>query len=189
MSPGPEFDHLTERLNAIDREDRGLVAFVHAEMKRLAHRAIRPQDRGVTMATDVLVNEAYLKLFGQDAARFRDRGHFLAIAATAMRQLLLDHARARLAEKRGAGHVTSLDALGRVDAAVNCDAEQLVAIDAALDALDTLDRRARRVFELRYFAALEVEEVAEALGVSSPTVKRDARFARAFVGDRLGLAL
>lgn len=174
---------LTERLNAAAREDRELMAYVHAEMQRLARSALRRGERGVTLSTGAVVNEAYLKLFGQGQQRFRDRGHFLAIAATAMRQVLVDYARARLAGKRGSGQVTSLDALEHFDFAVDADAEQIVAIDAALDALDV---RARRVFELRFFAGLEVEEVAEAMAISAPTVKRDARFARAFIGEQLG---
>lgn len=177
---------LTERLNAADRTDRDLMAYVHAEMQRLARSAMRHGDRGVTLSTGAVVNEAFLKLFGQGQQRFRDRGHFLAIAATAMRQVLVDHARARLAEKRGGGQVTSLDALDGFDVAIEADAEQIVAIDEALGALDALDNRARKVFELRFFAGLEVEDVAEALGISTPTVKRDARFARAFIGERLG---
>lgn len=147
---------------------------------------MRHGDRGLTLSTGAVVNEAFLKLFGQGQQRFRDRGHFLAIAATAMRQVLVDHARSRLAEKRGGGQVTSLDAIDGFDVAIEADAEQIVAIDEALGALDTLDSRARKVFELRFFAGLEVEDVAEVLGVSAPTVKRDARFARAFIGERLG---
>ena len=155
-------------------------------MQRLARSAMRHGDRGLTLSTGAVVNEAFLKLFGQGQQRFRDRGHFLAIAATAMRQVLVDHARSRLAEKRGGGQVTSLDAIDGFDVAIEADAEQIVAIDEALGALDTLDSRARKVFELRFFAGLEVEDVAEVLGVSAPTVKRDARFARAFIGERLG---
>lgn len=177
---------LTERLNIAARDDRELMAYVHAEMERLARSALRRNERGVTLSTGAVVNEAYLKLFGQGQQHFRDRGHFLAIAATAMRQILVDHARARLAEKRGAGQITSLDALERFDFAVDADAEQIVAIDAALLALDALDHRARTVFELRFFAGLEVDDVAAALALSAPTVKRDARFARAFIGEQLG---
>ncbi|HRG15556.1 MAG TPA: ECF-type sigma factor [Pseudomonadota bacterium] len=188
MTP-PDPDHapkLTDRLNSADRTDRELMAYVHAEMQRLARSAMRHGDRGLTLSTGAVVNEAFLKLFGQGQQRFRDRGHFLAIAATAMRQVLVDHARSRLAEKRGGGQVTSLDAIDGFDVAIEADAEQIVAIDEALGALDTLDSRARKVFELRFFAGLEVEDVAEVLGVSAPTVKRDARFARAFIGERLG---
>ncbi len=177
---------LTERLNAAAHDDRELMAYVHAEMQRLARSALHRGERGVTLCTGAVVNEAYLKLFGQGQQRFRDRGHFLAIAATAMRQVLVDYARARLAGKRGGGQVTSLDALEHFDFAIDADAEQIVAIDAALAALDALDPRARQVFELRFFAGLEVEEVAAAIAISAPTVKRDARFARAFIGEQLG---
>ena len=106
MTP-PDPDHapkLTDRLNSADRTDRELMAYVHAEMQRLARSAMRHGDRGLTLSTGAVVNEAFLKLFGQGQQRFRDRGHFLAIAATAMRQVLVDHARSRLAEKRGGGH-------------------------------------------------------------------------------------
>lgn len=177
---------LTERLNAAERDDRQLMAYVYAEMERLARQALRRSERGVTLQTGAVVNEAYLKLFGQGRQQFRDRGHFLAIAATAMRQILVDHARARLADKRGAGQIAARVTLDEGDIDVDADALQLVAIDAALSELARLDARASRVFELRFFAGMDIEAVAAALQVSAPTVKRDARFARAFIGERLG---
>ncbi|MFO1495875.1 MAG: ECF-type sigma factor [Lysobacterales bacterium] len=177
---------LTERLNAAERDDHALMAYVYAEMQRLARQALRRSERGVTLQTGAVVNEAYLKLFGQGRQQFRDRGHFQAIAATAMRQILVDHARARLADKRGAGQLFATPTLDEGEIDLDADALQLVAIDAALTELARLDGRASQVFELRFFAGLDIDEVAAALGVSAPTVKRDARFARVFIAERLG---
>ena len=181
--------HWTARLNIAARDDHPLMAYVHAEMYRLARRALGSDQRQITLSTGVIVNEAYLKLFSHDTLKFRDRGHFLAIAATAMRQILLDHARQRLAEKRGSGDVLEWDALGGIDVGVKCSAEEMVAIDAALRALAQLDPRACRVFEMRFFGGMEVAEVGAALGISTPTVKRDARFGRAFISEQLGWTL
>ncbi len=179
-------DDLTGRLNQADRGDRELMAYVQAEMERLARRALRQGARGATLCTGAVVNEAYLRLFGEHQKRFRDRGHFLATAATAMRHVLVDYARARLAVKRGSGGVLEpLDLSGRNDIAIDAEAEQLIGIDRAVDALDKLDSRARQVFELRFFAGLEVEDVAVAMAISEATVKRDARFAKAFIAEQL----
>jgi len=176
----------TARLNLAARDDHQLMAYVHAEMQRLARRALGPSQRQITLSTGVIINETYLKLFGQGPAQFRDRGHFLAIAARAMRQILTDHARQRLAEKRGAGNLAEWDALDGIDVGIECSAAEMLDIDAALQALAQQDARACQVFELRFFAGLEVTEVAAALGISAPTVKRDARFSRAFINDYLG---
>ncbi len=185
----PDHANLTQRLNAADHHDRELMAYVYREMERLARRALRQGARGPTLSTGAVVNEAYLKIFAADEThRFNDRGHFLATAATAMRHILVDYARSRLAEKRGSGGVISLDSLASTDFAIEDDSGQIVAINDALDALDKLDPRARQVFEMRFIAGIDVVDVAAALGVSEPTVKRDARFARAFIGEKLDWA-
>lgn len=189
---GPNQSNLTQRLNAGDHADRELMRYVYQEMERLARRALRQGPRGPTLSTGSVLNEAYLKIFsGENAPAFRDRGHFLATAATAMRHVLVDYARARAAEKRGAGAVAAfnaLDSLASGELAIADHADQIVAIDEALALLDALDERARKVFDMRFIAGFEVSDVAQALGISEPTVKRDARFARAFVGDKLGWA-
>ena len=159
---------------------------VIAEIRRIARRELARHVRGMTLETRALVNEAYLKLHANGTPAFANRAHLLATAAQAMRQILIDHARARHAERRGGGAApVSLAALESGRFCID-DAEQWLRIDQAMHRLGELDPRLERVAELRYFAGLEVTEVAEVLGVSEPTVKRDSRVARAFLAAELG---
>lgn len=179
---------LTRALNSGDDAAHArLLALVHDDLRRIAHAELARHRRGDTLNTQALVNEAYLKLFGAEQASFENRKHFFATAARAMRQIVIDYARARLADCRGAGaeHVP-LDAIEGLPLAIDAQAEQLLGIDAALVRLQALDPRLAEVVELRFFAGLEVEEVAELLGVSTPTVKRDTRTAKAFLARELG---
>lgn len=185
-------DSLTAALNAgaADPARRELaLADVYADLVRIAHAELARHKRGETLDTGALVHEAYLKLFERNRGAFESRKHFFATAAKAMRQVVIDYARARSAEKRGAGaeHV-SLDALEGVPLPVDAQAEQLVAMDAALVRLGELDARLVEVVELRFFAGLEVHAIAALLGVSEPTIKRDTRAAKAFLQNQLGLA-
>ena len=137
-----------------------------------------------TLQPTALVNEAFLKLFGTQALeRVHDRSHFFALAARAMRQILTDHARQRAAAKRGgqAAEVTLGDALG--NGVENLD--DLLDVDAALAELASVDERQARVVELRFFAGLEIEEVAAVLELSVSTVEREWRAARAWLGRRM----
>jgi RNA polymerase sigma factor (TIGR02999 family) len=130
-----------------------------------------------------LIHEAYLKLADQPGGRWKDRTHFLAVAATAMRQILVDHARGRVAARRGGGRqrITLDEAvLPSTDRDVD-----LLALDQALERLAGLDERKARVIELRFFAGLSVEETAAALGVSPITIKRDWSMARAWIEREL----
>jgi RNA polymerase sigma factor (TIGR02999 family) len=159
-----------------------LVPIVYEELRRLAHHYMRGERAGHTLQTTALVNEAYLRLAGIDALRWRDRAHFFAMAATLMRRVLVDYARQRGREKRGAGvSVTSL-----VEHAVASQpAVDIVALDDALERLATVDPQQSRVVELRFFAGLSVEETAEALGISPATVKRDWATARLWLYNAL----
>lgn len=180
---------LTSALNSGNADERDrLLGIVHEDLRRIARAELARHRRGETLNTQALVNEAYLKLFAGAAASFENRKHFFATAARAMRQIVIDYARARLADCRGAGaeHVP-LDALEILPLAIDAQAEQLVGIDAALTRLAALDPRLAEVVELRFFAGLEVEEVAELLGVSAPTIKRDSRTAKAFLARELGV--
>ena len=162
------------RRDALD----ALVPLVYEELRTIAHRhlAARGGARGATLATTALVNEAYLKLVDQSRAGWRDRAHFLALAAVAMRHVLTDRARARLAIKRGGARVpVTLDEHAVADDAAP---EQLLDIDDALHRLAALDARLARVVELRFFGGLTEEEIAEALGVTVRTVERDWAKAR-----------
>lgn len=152
---------------------------------RVLHRLAGKQMRGAraTLDTTGLVHEAWLKLEG-DAHTFESRGHFIAVAATAMRQILVDHARRRGAKKRGGGAIviSSISSVG-----VPSNVEDLLAIDRALTRLEALDERLARVVEWRFFAGLDEAEIAAALDVDVRTVRRDWRKARAFILEALDL--
>lgn len=203
-SPGPASDmesgetpgQVTELLLAWSDGDRSayerLVPLVYRELHEMAQRHLRRERSDHTLQPTALVNEAYLRLVDQSAARWRNRSQFLGVAAQAMRRILVDHARGRAAQKRGGdavrtalgepeGDATALDGLV---ATAPRDVE-LIDLDDALRALGALDPTLVRVVELRHFAGLTIEEAAEALGVSPATVKRDWVTARAWLFQRL----
>jgi RNA polymerase sigma factor (TIGR02999 family) len=152
---------------------------VYEVLHDLAHRQLR-RSSGATLNTTALVHEAWIKLARGASGEFESRGHFLAVAAMAMRQVIVDYGRRRQAQRRGGGRAPVTEsALSRVGVGANI--EELLAIDAALDKLAALDERLAKVVEFRLFAGLEEEEIAEALGVHVRTVRRDWRKARAFL--------
>lgn len=156
---------------ALDR----IVPLVYDELRRMAARQLRRERAGHTLHATALVHEAYVKLAGS-AVEAADRGHFMAIAARAMRQVLVDHARRRNAEKRGGGWEQTT--LSDGDQPLDFQPDELLALDRALD---ELDERQRQVVECRFFAGMEEEEIAAALGVSARTVRRDWVKARAWL--------
>ena len=159
-----------------------LVPIVYEELRRLAHHYMRGEREGHTLQTTALVNEVYLRLAGIDSMRWRDRAHFFAMVATLMRRVLVDYARQRAREKRGAGvSVTSLDE----NAVAPQAAVDVVALDEALERLAAVDPQQSRVVELRFFAGLSVKETAEALGISPATVKRDWATAKLWLYNEL----
>jgi RNA polymerase sigma factor (TIGR02999 family) len=154
-----------------------LLPEVYDELKRLAALAMRDQRKDHTLQPTALVHEVYLKLADSSATPV-DRTHLLATAARAMRQILVDHARARVADKRGGGAFrVTLSRAGAVEARQF----DLLAFDEALNRLEALDAQQARIVELRYVVGLSVEEVGEAIGVSPRTVKRDAAMAKAWL--------
>jgi RNA polymerase sigma-70 factor, ECF subfamily len=155
-----------------------LAPAVYHELRRLAAAYMRGERPGQTLQATALVHEAFLRLAGVDQ-RWNDRHHFLGIAARSMRQILVERARARGAQKRWAGldRVSLTDSLVR---AANEDA-MLPALDEALARLEQLDPEQARIVELRYFAGLSIEETAEALGISPATLKRRWALARAWL--------
>ena len=156
-----------------------LVPRVYAELHRLAHHQMRAERPGRTLQTTALVNEAYLRLVDTRRVRWESRAHFLAVAAQAMRRVLVDAARARRARKRGGAE--SPVVLDEALLAAPERSASLVALDDALTALASVDPRKSQVVELRYLAGLSVAETAAVLGVSAETVQRDWRVAKAWL--------
>ena len=161
-----------------------LLPLVYDELHRLANAYMRRERHDHTLQTTALVHEAYLRLVGQQNVHWQTRSHFFAVAARVMRNILVDYARGRGRAKRGDG----LPALPLGDVAVMSDerADELVAVNTALDGLTAIDPRKSRVFELRYFGAMSIDEAAEALKVSHATVTRDWKMARAWLRRELG---
>ena len=179
-APG-EVTRLLEAAEAGDREalDR-LVPLVYEDLRRVAHRQLDREGAGHTLQTTALVNEAYLKLVGGGSVSATSRAHFLAIAARAMRQVLVDYARRRKAAKRGSGVISVT--LGDEPQPADASAEDLLALD---EALERLDPRQRQVIECRFFGGMEEKDIAAALGVSERTVRRDWVKARAWLYQAL----
>jgi RNA polymerase sigma factor (TIGR02999 family) len=161
-----------------------LFARVYAELKGVAHRVRGGKGVGATLDTTALVHETYLKLAASRDAPWKDESHFFAIAARAMRQVLVDMARRRLAEKRGAGDPLVLSYDDALHAAPVRPAE-LIALDEALERLAAFDPRRAQVVEHRVFAGLSTPETARLLGISTATVERDWRTARAWLTTQL----
>jgi RNA polymerase sigma factor (TIGR02999 family) len=151
---------------------------MYDELRRLAHHYMRRERPGHTLQTTALVNEAYVRLAGVDRTPARDRAHVFALAATMMRRILVDHARAHARDKRGGGvSVTSLDG---IDIGPGSGVD-VVALDEALERLARMDPQQAKIVELRFFGGLTIAETAEELGISAGTVKRDWAIAKAWL--------
>ncbi len=161
-----------------------LIPFVYAELHRLAHFALRGEADGHTLRTTALVHEAYVRLVGTDVD-WEGSGHFMRVAARAMRRVLVDHARKRKSQKRGGGALAiGLDTLEGVIPAI-ARPEDVLELDEALERLIALEERKGRAVELHYFGGLSYDEVAEVLEISAATVHRDLRMARAWLYKEL----
>jgi len=179
----PEKGSLTQLLHRSREGDESALAqvvpLVYQELRRLAGGFLRRQPPGNSLQPTALVHEAYLRLVHQANPEWNDRGHFFHVAAMVMRQILVDHARAKVAGKRGGGQI-------KVEFRESLDysdekASEVVALDEALKELAKVDGRKAQAVELRYFGGLSVEEAAEALGVSVATVGREVRYAEAWL--------
>ena len=158
-----------------------LVPLLYDELRRLAGHFLREERPGHTLQPTALVHEAYLKLAGQHAG-FENRAQFMAIAAQAMRRILVDYARGRVAAKRGGGIVVQELDVATAGAATSVEqSEELLAVDEALEKLAALDPQQARVVEMRYFGGLTVEETGAALGIAPRTVKREWALAKAWL--------
>lgn len=160
-----------------------LVPLMYAELRRLAHQRLCREHAHRAPDTTALVHDAYLKLTDVSQARFRDRAHFLAMASRVMRRLLVDQARARHAAKRG-GHAESVE-LDEALVVSEPQARLMTELDEALTRLEEADPRQAQIVEQRYFGGLTLGETAEVIGVSLATVKRELRFAHAWLAAEL----
>jgi len=184
MSKAAAVTALLRRLTAGDSEAAAeVIPVIYEELRRLAAHYMVRERSDHTLQTTALVHEAYLRLVDQQKSTWQNRAHFYGAAAQVMRRILVDHARARRAEKRGgdAPHLSLDEAL--VFSAGQSD--ELVRLDDALGRLAKLDPRQSRVIELRFFAGLNVEEAAEVMGIAPKTVKRDWSAARAWLHREL----
>jgi RNA polymerase sigma factor (sigma-70 family) len=177
-----------------------LSALMYEELRQLAQRHLRRERSNHTMQKTALVNEAFVRLVGQQSVDWQSRAHFIGLASKLMRRVLVDYARARLADKRGGGvGVLSLDAMAAPEADEAPDTtptalqhldahtqEEVSAIDQALVRLEQIDERQAQIVEMRYFGGLTVEQTAEAIGISEATVKREWTLARAWLRRELG---
>ncbi len=181
--PTPPSHQVTQLLLAWSDGDETaldeLVPLVYAELHRLARHYLSIENPGHMLQTTALINEAYLKLVDSRQTRWQNRSHFFGISARLMRRILVDFARERNSQKRGAGvHPVSISAGLAV---ISAPKEDILAVDQALHALAKVDERKSRVVELRFFGGLDEKETATALGVSRETVRRDWRLAKSWL--------
>jgi RNA polymerase sigma-70 factor (ECF subfamily) len=180
--------HATDLLAALSDGDpnalSALMPLVYEELKRLARGRLRHERQGHTLDTGALVHEAYLRMIRLDRMKWESRAHFLAIAAQAMRNILVSHARSRKRRKRGGGalHVPIED-VGGLPAV---EQERILDLDRALERLAEVNPRHARIVECRFFGGMTIEETAVALAISPATAKRDWRVLRLWLGRELG---
>lgn len=185
MDDAGEVTRLLGRLRAGDRTaESRLLELVYPELRKIAARYFRSEQRGHTLQPTALVNEAYLRLTGQMDKNWQNRSHFYAVAAQLMRRILVDYARRKKAAKRDDGHqkVELTDTLGISESRL----DEIIFIDAALRRLAEFDQRSSKVVELRFFGGLTEDEVADVLQIASRTVKRDWNVAKAWLHGELG---
>lgn len=179
----PLTEELTLLLNDWSRGEKAalekLVPLVYPELRRIAKRQMAQESPGHTLQTSALINEAYLKLVDRENVEWENRGHFFAVSAQIMRHILIDHARKYLYRKRGAGaqHVP-LEKAAIIEEKRSAD---LVALNEALKCLAALDARRAQITELKFFGGFNAEEIAEVLSISSSTVQREWRAAKAWL--------
>jgi RNA polymerase sigma factor (TIGR02999 family) len=181
-----EVTRLLEQINQGDRDamDR-LLPLVYEELRRLANRYFRSERSDHTLQPTALVHEAWLRLVGQKEAHWQNHLHFIAVAATTMRHILVDYARSHAAEQHG-GHLRKIELNEAIAAAPGSRQMEILAVDDALRRLEALDAQQARVVELRFFGGLSIEETAEAMKLSRATVNRYWNFARAWLLREMG---
>jgi len=185
----PEPHELTKLLRAwsggSDAALEALLSKVYAELRRMAKAQLARERPGHTLVPTALVHEVYLRLAREKKISWRDRAHFFRACACMMRRILVDHARRRLAQKRSGATTVALSSFADKSADATNEVVDLIALDRALESLETLSPRQCRVVEMRFFAGLSIEETAASLGVASRTVKLDWTKARAWLHHEL----
>ena len=185
--PSPSQEKVTQLLAQWSQGDGAALAeltpLVYDELRRVAHCHLSGQRQGHTLQTTALVNEAYLRLADQTKPHWQNRAHFFAVAARAMRQILVSYARNQQAQKRGGGaHKVDLDEAALVSPE---ESKQIVELHEALEQLSELDSRKAQIVELKYFGGLNYDEIAEVLKISRITVRRDWEFAKVWLYTEL----
>ena len=158
----------------------GILPHIYGELRRLASSYLRRERSDHTLQPTALVHEAYIKLIDQKRVKWQNRAHFFGIAAQVMRRILMDHARKHNAEKRG-GEFEKLPLEEEILIVSHDKSAELIALDDALEALAQMDEQKAKIVELRYFGGLSIEETAEVMGVSVPTINRQWRMAKAWL--------
>ena len=176
-------NNVTQLLNQVSNGDEfalnSILPLVYNELRKISSKYLRDEYRHNTLQTTELVHEAYLKLIGSNSLSWESRAHFYGIAAKSMRQILVDHARKRKSQKRGKGE--TLLPLENANFVVGESEEQILNLNDALNKLETLEERSAKIVELRFFSGLSIEETAKLLNISTATVKRDWKFAKAWL--------
>ena len=160
-----------------------LFPLVYDELRRVSENQLRGERKNHTINATALVHEAYIRIAGNDNINLQNRNHFFVIAAKCMRDILIDYARKRNAAKRGGDHI--LITLNEQDVEQEIRAEELIMLDESLEELQDEDPRVSKVVELKFFGGLTYDEIAGVLSVSVPTVRRDWRFARAWLSNAM----
>jgi RNA polymerase sigma factor (TIGR02999 family) len=180
--PRGEVTVLLDRLRAGDHEaGNQLIPLIYSELRRMAGAYLQRERPGNTLQPTALVNEAYLRLLGGQPAEWQNRAHFFAVAAHTMRQVLVDCARRRHAEKRGGADARKIELIDDQLSIAPEKLENILAVEEALEHLARFDPQQSRLVELRFFAGLSVEEAAEVLGVSPVKISREWRSAKAWL--------
>jgi RNA polymerase sigma factor (TIGR02999 family) len=180
--------NITLLLNEIKNNDERVIdkiyPLVYEHLRNEAHMQLRRERAGHTLQTTALVNEAYLKLVDQENSTYQNRSHFLAIAAMAMRRILISHARKKSAEKRGGNEpaITFTDGLAPYEARLT----EMVDLDEALEKLEALDERQAKIVQYRFFGGMNYKEIADVIGGTEHSVRYDWRVARAWLKRELG---
>ena len=178
---------VTRLLAAIDHGDAQaadqLLPLIYEELRRLAAHKMAQENPGQTLQPTALVHEAWLRLTGDENRKWNDRTHFFAAAAEAMRRILVDNARRKLAQRHGGGQLRV--EMPEMAGAVADNDDQILAVSEALEKFAALDKQKAELVKLRYFVGMTIEEAAEVLGISAPTAKRHWAYARAWLAEEI----